>query len=129
MSGRHLLDTNIIIAFFKSDENVQNHLAQSTEVFVPVIALGELFYGALHSSQVDKHLQQVQDFASDASVLLCDCSTAEEYGQIKNELKTKGNPLPENDIWIAAIARQHNLTVVTRDQHFKLIDALPIEEW
>jgi tRNA(fMet)-specific endonuclease VapC len=129
MSGRYLLDTNIIIAFFKNDENVQNRLAVLADVFVPVIALGELYYGAKHSTQVDKHTQQVQDFADGASLLLCDSSTAEVYGQIKNELKTKGNPIPENDIWIAAIARQHHLTVVTRDQHFKLIDALPIEEW
>jgi len=74
-------------------------------------------------------MTQVREFTKNATVLACSMETAEHYGQIKNELKTKGHPLPENDIWIAAIARQHALTVVTRDQHFKEIDALLLEEW
>ena len=129
MSGRHLLDTNIIIALFKNDENVRDHVAGSLAVFVPAIALGELYYGAAHSGRAEKNMNQVREFAESAVVLACDTTTAEHYGQIKNELKVKGRPLPENDIWIAAISRQHSLTVVTRDQHFKEIDALLLEEW
>ncbi len=129
MNGKHLLDTNIIVALFKNDENVRNQIAASPEVFVPAIAIGELYYGAKHSAHVEKNMNQVREFAENAIVLVCDIATAEHYGQIKNELKTKGNPLPENDVWIAAIAKQHSLTVVTRDQHFKEIDALLLEEW
>ncbi len=74
-------------------------------------------------------MDRVREFAEKTTVLACEIATAEHYGQIKNELKTKGFPLPENDVWIAAIAKQHSLTVVTRDQHFKEIDALLLQEW
>lgn len=129
MSGKHLLDTNIIVALFKNDENVRNQMAASPEVFVPVIAVGELYYGAKHSAHVKKNMNQVREFAENSTVLACDITTAEHYGQIKNELKTKGHPLPENDVWIAAIAKQYSLTVVTRDHHFREIDALLLERW
>lgn len=129
MNGRHLLDTNIIVALFKDDENVRTQIATSSDVFVPAIALGELFYGAQHSARVQKNMNQVREFAANSAVLSIELATAEHYGQIKNELKTKGHPLPENDVWIAAIAQQHSLTVVTRDQHFKEIDGLLLEEW
>ena len=129
MIGKHLLDTNIILALFKNDENVRNQMAASPEVFVPAIAVGELYYGAQHSAHVEKNMNQIREFAENTTVLARDITTAKHYGQIKSELKTKGHPLPENDVWIAAIAKQHSLTVVTRDQHFKEIDALLLEEW
>lgn len=129
MSGRYLLDTNVIIALFKGDENVQKQLVHASEVFVPVIAVGELYYGAQHSTQIEKHMTEVQQLVAQVSVLRCDQSTAECYGQIKSELRAKGHPIPENDVWIAALALQHSLTVVTRDQHFKKVDGLTTEEW
>ncbi|REJ85163.1 MAG: type II toxin-antitoxin system VapC family toxin [Planctomycetota bacterium] len=129
MNGKHLLDTSIIVALFKNDEAVRSQIASAPEVFVPSIAVGELYYGAQHSAQVERNVAQVREFAANSAVLACDLVTAEHYGQIKNELKTKGRPLPENDVWIAAIASQHSLTVVTRDQHFGVIDGLQLEEW
>ncbi|MGE0373808.1 MAG: type II toxin-antitoxin system VapC family toxin [Planctomycetaceae bacterium] len=129
MNGKHLLDTNIIVALFKDEENIRSEIAAAAEVFVPAIAVGELYYGAQHSAHVEKNMRLIREFAANSVVLACDLSTAEHYGRIKNELKSKGRPLPENDLWIAAIARQHGLTVVTCDHHFKAIDALPLEEW
>lgn len=81
MNGRVLLDTSVIIALFKNDDNVRNQMAATEEVFVPAIAIGELFYGAQHSSQVAKHMKQVREFAQNAAVLTCDASTAEHYGR------------------------------------------------
>ena len=129
MNGKHLHDTNIIIALFKDDDDIRDHIAASPEVFVPAIAIGELYYGAQHSLHVEKNMKQVREFAANSTVLSCDLATAEHYGRIKNDLKAKGHPLPENDIWIAAIAQQHLLTVVTRDFHFREIDGLLLEEW
>ena len=129
MNDKHLLDTNIIVALFKDDDNVRNQIAASAEVFLPAIAVGELYYGAQHSAHVEQNMKQLREFAASSTVLACDIVTAEHYGQIKNGLKAKGHPLPENDVWIAAIAKQHSLRVVTRDQHFREIDGLPLEEW
>ena len=64
MSGRHLLDTNVIVALFRGDKNVQAEISKSLEVFVPSIAIGELYYGAYHSSDVSRHLSQLGKFAN-----------------------------------------------------------------
>ena len=129
MSGKVLLDTNIIIALFGQDEAVLKHLQEATEILVPVIAAGELYYGAYKSRRSTANLRRVQEFAAANAVLVCDDQTAVVYGHVKNELRQKGTPIPENDIWIAALARQHGLVLATRDRHFNAVDDLRIEAW
>jgi tRNA(fMet)-specific endonuclease VapC len=129
MSGRFLLDTNIVIALFAQEAAVQQRLATATEVFVPSIVLGELYYGARKSARVATNVAQVDAFAASSAALVCDTATSQQYGEIKNGLRAKGRPIPENDIWIAAIAVQYGLTLVSRDGHFSKIDGLSIEAW
>jgi tRNA(fMet)-specific endonuclease VapC len=129
MNGRYLLDTNIIIALFANEPVVIQQLKTVQEVFVPSIVLGELYYGARHSSRVAENLALIEDFRAASAVLVCDATTAGYYGEVKAELKQAGTPIPENDIWIAAIARQHNLTVVSRDHHFARVKELGNETW
>jgi tRNA(fMet)-specific endonuclease VapC len=129
MSGRYLLDTNIIIAIFAEEPAVLQRVAVAEEVFVPVIVLGELYYGARKSARAAANIDRIDEFASVATTLGCDAATAQQYGRIKNDLRAKGRPIPENDIWIAAIAAQHGLTVVSRDDHFADVSGLPIEAW
>ena len=71
----------------------------------------------------------MDEFAAQSVILSSDADTAKRYGLIKAELKSKGKPIPENDIWIAAIAKQYDLTIVSRDHHFKEIDDLKLDEW
>lgn len=61
--------------------------------------------------------------------LACDAETAQHYGRIKQGLRRRGRPIPENDLWIAATALQHQLVLVTRDDHFYLIEGLATERW
>jgi tRNA(fMet)-specific endonuclease VapC len=61
--------------------------------------------------------------------MACDVRTAKYYGQIKSQLKAKGSPIPENDIWIAALAMQYKLWVVTHDKHFNQIEGIHIIDW
>jgi len=129
MNGRFLLDTNIVIAIFANEAAVQASIANATEVFIPAIVLGELYYGAYKSTRVTENIAKVNEFAMSNSILVCDSRTAREYGQTKNELRSKGRPIPENDIWIAAIAKQYSLTLVTRDAHFGEVDNLTIVTW
>ena len=129
MSGRCLLDTNIVIALFANESSVIDNLAQVDEVFIPSIVIGELFFGAQKSSRLKENLLQVASFAASSVVLSCDTETARHYGEIKNALRAKGRPLPENDIWIAAIAQQHDLNIASRDAHFSEIDNLTILRW
>ena len=64
-----------------------------------------------------------------AAVLPCDRATAARYGELKAALRAQGTPIPENDLWIAALARQHALTLVTRDAHFAGVRGLVVERW
>jgi tRNA(fMet)-specific endonuclease VapC len=129
MSGRYLLDTNILIGLFANESAVTKFLREAEEVFVPSIALGELYYGACKSSRVEENMARINDLAASSVVLVCGTETAQQYGEIKNRLRQKGHPIPENDIWIAAIAMQNDLTLVARDAHFEEVDGLEIEAW
>jgi tRNA(fMet)-specific endonuclease VapC len=69
-------------------------------------------------------LVQVERFAAGRAVVSCDLDVAREYGRLKQRLKEKGRPIPENDIWIAAAAKHHGMVLVTRDGHFNEVDDL-----
>lgn len=128
MAGSRLLDTNAISAFLDKDLSIQK-LTFEMDLLIPSIALGEFYFGIYKSSKVEENLKGLNTFLSGKTVLVCDATTGMQYGQIKQRLRAKGRPIPENDIWIAAIAKQHNLILVTRDQHFKEVDGLDIESW
>ena len=129
MNGKYLLDTNIIISLFAKDPRIHDRIADAVEVFVPCIAIGELYFGAFKSGKSQENITRIDEFAVNNTVLACDTDTAKRYGDIKNRLKEKGLPIPENDIWIAAIAQQHALTLVTNDIHFDAIENLKVEKW
>ena len=108
---------------------VLEHLNAVDELFVPAVVLGELRYGARKSRQAQVNLDRIRDFEAAVSVLPVSAATAEHYGIVKEALRAKGRPLPENDIWIAAIAVQHGLPVVSRDEHFRDVDGLELVRW
>lgn len=129
MSGRYLLDTNIIIALLADELTVKENLADVGEVFIPSIVIGELCYGAYRSSRVQENLKRIEELASSTVVLSCDMDTARQYGMIKNGLRMRGRPIPENDIWIASIALQHGLILISRDVHFDEVEGLQRISW
>lgn len=129
MSGSVLLDTNIVIDRFAGDSAILARLSGTDSVFIPSIVLGESYFVAYKSAHSDQNVRRIEEFIQTSAILVCDAATATHYGKIKKGLREKGRPLPENDIWIAALAQQHKLTVVSRDQHFREIDGLPIEAW
>lgn len=129
MSGKYLLDTNIIIALFASEAAVIKSLTQAEEVFIPSIAVGELYYGARKSGRVKDNLDRIDKLVACSILLGCDVKTASKYGEVKHLLRLKGRPLPENDIWIAALALQYNLILVTRDAHFQEVEHLKTVTW
>ena len=129
MNGKYLLDTNIIISLFAKDSQIHDRIAKAEEVFVPCVAIGELYFGAYRSIKLEENLALIDEFAFNNTVLPCDTGIAKKYGDIKNSLREKGQPIPENDIWIAAIALQYGLTLITKDSHFEAIENLKIETW
>ena len=129
MSGSFLLDTNIVVGLFINDPAISRRFVRTADVFIALPVLGELYYGAQKSNRVDDNLNRINRFLEDVAVIQNDATTAYEYGTIRNELRLKGRPIPENDLWIAAVARQHNFTLVSCDAHFAEVDRLRWEQW
>lgn len=126
MNGKYLLDTNTVIAFLRNDEEIVEKITEQAEVYVPVTVVGELYFGAFKSKKQEENLRKISNLLEDIIVLDNNVQTARIYGEIKNQLKEKGKPIPENDIWIASIAKQYDLTLITNDLHFKEIDDLKL---
>lgn len=129
MNDNYLLDTNIIIGLLVNDSKIVSELKKNIKISMPTIVLGELFYSAMNSIRKNENLSKVQRLAESIMVLNVDFNTALFYGEIKSSLKKKGTPLPENDIWIAALSIQHKLRLVSRDNHFKQIEGIQLIQW
>lgn len=129
MNGNYLLDTNAVIALYAQDSAIETLMAAFTDVFIPVVAIGEMYYGAEKSMRVVDNLKRVDEIAAKHRILPCDTDTARLFGKIKQQLRAKGKPIPDHDSWIAALALQHHLTLITRDSHFKEVTNLKLETW
>ncbi len=129
MNGRFLLDTSVVVALLRGDPAVKQRINTAEEVFISSVVLGELYLGARLSSRSAENTAQIESFATAARVISCDPGTAHHYASIKLHLRAKGRPLPENDIWIAATAQQHRLTLASRDAHFQEVDDLAVTAW
>ena len=129
MNGDYLLDSNIIIDIFRGDKEAISRVKRIDVVYVPVIVIGELYYGANKSDQTPKRKLEVEQLEEMVTVLNITRSTARIYGEIKDKLRAKGRPIPENDIWIAAISIEHQLTLITKDKHFENVEGINIEEF
>lgn len=123
-----LLDTNIVIAVLNKEAAVESQLTGKT-IYLGSIVLGELYYGARKSARSKENIAKIEAFIANYPILDCTRQTAEQYGLVKQALETKGSLIPENDMWIAALAKQHSFTLVTRDDHFKRVDGLLVAKW
>lgn len=113
-----ILDTNAVSALLVGDAALGDVLAADERHHLPVIVIGEYRYGVLGSRHRD-HLQiLLETLIRESMVLPVDEMTADAYAEVRDELRRKGRPIPENDIWIAALARQYRQPVVSRDDHF-----------
>lgn len=129
IAGKYLLDANIVIAYLADDPVVKAALRGVEEAFLPCVVLGELHFGAHKSARAEQNLKRVEEFAAGLPILDCDAETARVFGELKNELRLRGRPIPDNDLWIAATARQHGLILVSRDAHFAHIVGFDVVAW
>lgn len=127
--GNYLLDTNIVIAMVANDAAVQEGIRNAGEVYLAAPVIGELYYGARKSGKTAENVETIDLLTQRFPRLDCDLETAQWYGIIRNRLQRKGRPIPNNDIWISAIAIQHDLVLVTRDSHFDEVDTLQVQRW
>lgn len=116
-----ILDTNAVSALLDGDQDLETALAVADRHHLPAVTLGEYRYGLKFSRHRRALESLLDDLEAESFPLALDSATARHYADIRSELKSAGRPIPENDIWIAALARQHHLPIVSRDEHFDWI--------
>ena len=116
-----ILDTNALSAAADDDPALIAILARVEQLAIPVIVLGEYRHGIAQSRNRASYESWLSGLLNDCLVLDVNEPTTHDYAQITLELKRKGKPIPTNDIWIAALCRQHSLPLLSRDRHFDLV--------
>jgi len=98
-------------------------------IILPVTVIGELLYGALNSTKSKTNEKFVHQFAEYSVIMQIDEPVAARYAQVRLELRQRGKPIPENDLWIAAACIVLDVPLITRDDHFKFIPGLTVISW
>jgi tRNA(fMet)-specific endonuclease VapC len=123
---RVALDTNRLTDLFQGDAELANRLGECDEVWIPLIVLAEIKAGFYGGSQQHRNEALLRSFLAKPTVgiLAPARETAEHYARLFVQLKRAGTPVPDNDLWIAALVLEHDLTLLTRDRHFRCIPQL-----
>src|SRR5574341_637138 len=129
VNGRLAVDTNAVIAYREGIPEVCELIDRTDIVFLPVIVLGELRYGAINSSKPKKNEQDVNKFVAHTFLIPIDEAVAVSYANVRSNLKKTGHPIPENDIWIAAICLELDVPLLSSDGHFEHINGLEVINW
>ena len=116
-----VLDTNVLSAFADGLPVAVAAVRAAALVALPVIVLGEYRHGIAESRNRAIYENWLMGLLRDCMVLDVNEPTTHCYAEITLELKRKGKPIPTNDIWIAALCRQHSLPLLSRDRHFDLV--------
>lgn len=129
----YLIDTNHASAFMANVQPLTDRITQTarlgTRFFLCVPAVGELYFAVYASQRIGENMTNLRGLLATIVVLPFDEAAAEEYGRIRAELKAKGRPIPSTDAQIAAVARIHQLTVLSADRHFAYVNDLPVQNW
>src|SRR5579864_288450 len=124
-----ILDTNALAAAADGDAEVVARLSAAERVAIPVIALGEYRFGILQSRRQSEYERWLADTISVTPVFeICE-TTSHHYAAIRIDLKRSGKPIPSNDLWIAALCREHRFDLLSRDVHFDSVRGLKRVDW
>jgi tRNA(fMet)-specific endonuclease VapC len=124
-----ILDTNGLSALAEGEPRLEPILRKATQIAVPVIVLGEYRYGIQQSRERQRYEHWLVEYLPKFRVLNGDEQTTTSYASVRGGLKRAGTPIPSNDVWIAALCRQHSLPVLSRDRHFDLVPGLRRIDW
>ena len=124
-----ILDTNALSAFADGDEKLLRTIDTESELGLPVVVLGEYLYGILGSRFRVRYEKWLDSIIGLFDVLPIGRETAKGYAEIRRELKAAGRPIPSNDVWIAALAREHRFPLLSGDDHFRAVRGLDLLTW
>ena len=123
---RVLLDSNAYSHLKRGDHRIVEIVRHSEEVLLPLVVIGELLYGFRSGLRLERNARELHAFLDTrrVSVVAMSLTTADRYSRIAAALRTKGRPIPTNDIWIAAHAMETGADLVSYDRHFEHVDGL-----
>jgi len=124
-----IVDTNALSAAADADPAVLAILGRAEQMAIPVIVLGEYRYGIAQSRRRATYESWLTALLRDCLVLDINEPTTQYYAQIVLDVKRLGRPIPTNDLWIAALCRQHSLPLLSRDRHFDLVAGTKRIDW
>lgn len=128
---RFVIDTSAISAFGKgADKRLNQWFTSQHELLIPLIVIGELRAGFAHGSQQQHNEQLLQKFldAPNVSAITVGDSTTKLYAEIYRRLRQTGRPINTNDMWIAALALEHDCSLLTLDSDFKRVPDLLVAQ-
>ncbi len=121
-----LLDTNAYSALVNGDSHVLAILRIATSIQIPLIVVAELRAGFKKGSKIQENEVILSAFLTKSIVVIPDLETTQYYARVYGHLQSKGRLIPTNDIWIAALALQHRLTLLTFDSHFREVESIRV---
>lgn len=124
-----ILDTNALSAFADGRPEVVKALARAKVLALPVVVIGEYRYGIAQSRERARYARWFDQLIRDSTVLDVTEQTALHYAALHLLLRRSGKPIPTNDLWIAALCRQHHLPLLSRDRHFDAVPGVARVEW
>lgn len=124
-----LLDTSAVVAHLRGQIDIFTLTTPEEPLFLSLVALGELYKGAEKSARPGRNREVVDEFVELVALLLPDVATAECYAKASVALELKGQKIPENDLWIAAVALECDMPLATRDAHFHRVENLSVIDW
>ena len=129
MTGnRILLDTNAYSNLLRGNTEILDYIKASSHIYFSIFVIAELLAGFSGGTKENENNEILKSFLSKSKVEIinADHETAIKFAQIKSELKSKGNPIPINDVWIAAHTIQTNSTLISKDKHFNNINDIKV---
>jgi len=129
---KYVLDTNICIYWLKGNENIENKILSAgiDNISISFINLSELYYGAYKSQRIDENITMIQQLSDHVNIIQSDEAISAEFGKLKAGLENTGLIIDDADIFIAACANVHGMTLVTNNaKHFRRIKGLKLVNW
>lgn len=124
-----ILDTNGLSALADGEPALEPVLRRAAQVAIPVIVLGEYRYGISQSRNHIHYEQWLAEYLPSFRILDIDERTTISYSAVRRQLKKGGTPIPSNDVWIAALCRQHSLPLLSRDRRFDAVSGIMRIDW
>ena len=123
---RVLLDSNAYSRLMRGDEQTAAVVRGATDILMSAVVIGELLYGFRNGSRFDRNVADLRSFLDNpyVSFVPVGSTTADRYSRIAAALRAKGNPIPTNDVWIAAHAMETGADLVSADRHFEAVDGI-----